>query len=352
MGRWVPKLPTLQRLALLLALGVGATVAVAWGSVLLVDMSLVAARQSGQSFDGQVLWNVAIFESPLATRVVSRRELGLAWSVEQACGPPDTIRMGDERTAWASATPDASSEWLELTYLNPVFPREIHIYESFNPGAIAKVTVYGNDEEKVVWERPTPLPVPIPDPGTGVLVLKVPVFTKWRVNRVRLDIDSPAHPGWNEIDAVGLQDASGRVTWADRARASSSYAGRVTGNTVTPILPYWSALPPLPAQFVDAGGGARNQIDIIEGRGWPMPALRFEVNPTFGPRITGPIWGGFAVDALVLAMIAWAFSWLLIWPGKYFVEASRLRRGCCMRCGYDLQFNLAAGCPECGWRRQ
>jgi hypothetical protein len=54
----------------------------------------------------------------------------------------------------------------------------------------------------------------------------------------------------------------------------------------------------------------------------------------------------------VFALIAWSLSWLLIRPRKYFVESSRLRRGCCMRCGYDLQFNLAPGCPECGWRRQ
>jgi hypothetical protein len=29
----------------------------------------------------------------------------------------------------------------------------------------------------------------------------------------------------------------------------------------------------------------------------------------------------------------------------------RRRRGRCPRCGYDLKHDLAAGCPECGWRR-
>lgn len=31
--------------------------------------------------------------------------------------------------------------------------------------------------------------------------------------------------------------------------------------------------------------------------------------------------------------------------------ASRRDRGACPRCGYELHHDLAAGCPECGWRR-
>jgi len=37
---------------------------------------------------------------------------------------------------------------------------------------------------------------------------------------------------------------------------------------------------------------------------------------------------------------------------RFLRESLWLRRGCCMRCGYDLRFDLANGCPECGWRRE
>jgi hypothetical protein len=32
-------------------------------------------------------------------------------------------------------------------------------------------------------------------------------------------------------------------------------------------------------------------------------------------------------------------------------ESSRLRRGCCLACGYDLRYDFVGGCPECGWNR-
>ena len=41
---------------------------------------------------------------------------------------------------------------------------------------------------------------------------------------MRLEIASTKVPGWNEIDAVGLMDAKGDLTWADSARASTTYA--------------------------------------------------------------------------------------------------------------------------------
>ena len=41
--------------------------------------------------------------------------------------------------------------------------------------------------------------------------------------RVKIYLDSPNFPGWNEIDAVGLIDVRGKRQWAERARSSSSY---------------------------------------------------------------------------------------------------------------------------------
>jgi hypothetical protein len=41
--------------------------------------------------------------------------------------------------------------------------------------------------------------------------------------QIKIYLDSPAVPGWNEIDAVALVDAQGKRHWARRAAASSSY---------------------------------------------------------------------------------------------------------------------------------
>ena len=60
--------------------------------------------------------------------------------------------MGDIGTAWASLTPDGQREWLELTYAEPVKAVEVYVYETYNPGAIDKVTLFdGAGREHVRW---------------------------------------------------------------------------------------------------------------------------------------------------------------------------------------------------------
>src|SRR5580704_10247815 len=64
------------------------------------------------------------------------------WGPEQATGPPDTVGPGDIVTAWASLTPDGQDEWLLLEYAEPVVPAAVLVHETYNPGALCRVTVF------------------------------------------------------------------------------------------------------------------------------------------------------------------------------------------------------------------
>ncbi len=138
---------------------------------------------------------------------------------EQATGEPDTLVAGDWQTAWASRTPDEQDEWLLLVYDRPVSPKAVRVYESYNPGALARVTVFdeGGKEHEVWSQEPRAVPQ---EPGR---VSEIPVWVDVKVRRVKLYLGSKAVPGWNEIDAVGLVDVEGKVQWATSATASSSY---------------------------------------------------------------------------------------------------------------------------------
>lgn len=141
------------------------------------------------------------------------------WGPEQATGEPDTKEAGDFVTAWASATPDGRDEWLLLEYAAPVVPKEIHVHESYNPGAVTRVTAFKLDGEEVeVWKGKDPSA----DKDSGVSML--PVKINFKTARVKLYIESTKVTGWNEIDAVGLKDAQGKMHWAVAAEASSTYA--------------------------------------------------------------------------------------------------------------------------------
>jgi hypothetical protein len=126
---------------------------------------------------------------------------------------------GDIQTAWASASPDDQDEWLMLEYAEPVIPIAVDVYETFNPGALNRITVFKLDGEAVeVWKGDDPTPA-----GSDRGVSSVPIKVNFKTNRIKLYFASKAVPGWNEIDAVGLKDKN-RTYWAVAAEASSTYA--------------------------------------------------------------------------------------------------------------------------------
>lgn len=146
--------------------------------------------------------------------------VGNAWSVEQATGKPNTIAPGDKQTAWASMTPDGQEEWLELNYEYAVRTYAVEIHESFNPGAVSKVTTFdASNNEVILWQGTDPTPA---TEKSGVS--KIPLMTPVLTDRIRIYLDSKNVSGWNEIDAVGLHYGFiDTVIWANKASASSSF---------------------------------------------------------------------------------------------------------------------------------
>jgi hypothetical protein len=197
-----------------------------------------------------------------------------AWGPEQATGPPDTHQAGDIQTAWASRTPDDQDEWLLLEYAEPVAAEAVLVYETYNPGALNRVTVFRLDGEEVeVWKGADPTPR---NSGKGVSEIKFRV--PFKTNRVRIHLESTKVPGWNEIDAVGLRDSAGTVHWAVSADASSTYAqdnnvprlppGRIPlppGGVIIPVPPPPpAAAPPQPVPALPPG--------VKPAAGQPVPA--------------------------------------------------------------------------------
>jgi len=201
-----------------------------------------------------------------------------SWGPEQATGEPDTFQAGDIVTAWATRTRDAPDEWLQLEYADAVPVAEVCIWETYNPGAVCKVTAFTQDEaevetEVVLWEGEDPTEEA---PAEFVVEAGADAVS----SKIRVYLDSMAVPGWNEIDAVELVGQDGSRQWAERATASSTYAeqGR-QGPTV------WA--PDRPVQFppelaallgVQVTVSLTDVPDLPELTGtvvWVDPRLRF-----------------------------------------------------------------------------
>lgn len=143
---------------------------------------------------------------------------GRPWGEEQATGAPDTMQAGDIRTAWTTKQQNAGEEWLELTYGTAVPIAEVRVRETYNPGAVVKVTAIPERAfEIVLWEGEDPT-----KDAPGELVVTVDAEVTSKVIRVYLD--TRLKNGWNEIDAVELVGTDETRQWAASAKASSSYA--------------------------------------------------------------------------------------------------------------------------------
>jgi len=164
-----------------------------------------------------------------------------SWGPEQALGEPDTPGAGDITTAWASATPDEQKEWLICDFEKPRQAMFLHVHETYNPGALYKVTAVGPDGKEVTaWEGEDPTPR-----GEQRGVSKIPIALGADARQFKLYIDSPAVRGWNEIDAVAVEDETGKLHWATNIQASSTFAGEV----VEVDRPARVMAPPVPSPF-------------------------------------------------------------------------------------------------------
>jgi hypothetical protein len=183
-----------------------------------------------------------------------------SWSADQVVGPPDVTSYGDSGSAWASATEDEQAEWLLVEFPNIVVAKRLNIHESYNVGAVRSVGVFRLDGTEVTaWRGSDPAvrrsrlaarrprkpkrtddmtdedyqyaldewqaeidALAAPD-ETAVAVASIALSGSILTNRVKIYIDSQRVPGFNEIDAVELLDASGGRQWASAAEASSGY---------------------------------------------------------------------------------------------------------------------------------
>ena len=367
----------------LLLLGSLSTLAISWALAFKTELESDPSL-TGQGIDDQRIWSVQGWSGFGSIRFHSTRSVP-NWSVFQAVGPPDTPGAGDIVTAWASATTDSQKEWLILDYEKAVIPTEVFVHETCNPGALERVSIFNEAGQEIpVWQGADPTA-----PGSSRGVSNIPIAANFKTSRVKIYLDSPRVPGWNEIDTVGLADNAGNTFWPVNASASSSYGATPSASGTSgpeSFLPGWCPVLRPGRDIIEHQ--SNHETRMIEARGWPMIAMWGErnlnapasaaANVTRPPQILSglggvgapppsvrpygfsaltpllplhPIWRGFLINTLILAIFYRLIYLTLALPRRFVLELARMRRGCCLACGYQLGFDFRSGCPECGWRR-
>jgi len=120
------------------------------------------------------------------------------WGTRRATGMPEIVTCADDPRAWASAR-GTGTEWLELTYAQPVMVTEVRVFQSYGRGAISRISLADETGAlDVIWEG-----TDVREPCPGVLTVSV-LTTPYYTQVVRIDLDESRTGYWNQIDAVEL----------------------------------------------------------------------------------------------------------------------------------------------------
>jgi hypothetical protein len=153
------------------------------------------------------------------------------WNAMQATGEPDTEECGDIRTAWASAS-SSGVDTLTVYFETPVYPTQVNIYQTYNPGSITGISLIAYEDDTVITVNNSADPGDAPCPGVLTVNLlesaELPL-----VIGVNIKLDQREIGDWNEIDAVelvGIPEFSTEETTDD---SNSALEGLPLGRSVT-----------------------------------------------------------------------------------------------------------------------
>ena len=164
--------------------------------LILVFLGLI----SNQAFS-EIHWANKVFEA--SGYNVARGRSSNFYSPNQLLGKPSVMpNFGETVCAWSPAN-IKRNDFLILGFAKQIYAEQIAVAENFNPGAIVKITLYGEGKDLMVYSNSNPMPVQ----RLGRMLNVYFDRTDFRVERVRIDINTYMYGSNYQIDAVAISDA-------------------------------------------------------------------------------------------------------------------------------------------------
>ncbi len=125
-----------------------------------------------------------------------------SWSASQVLGKPNVYPLyEDNSSAWAPATRDGQREHLVVAFDTLQTISKVEIYETWVPGAID--TLYVRNASTKQWNQIWAGTAQAAPTVARIFAVDIPE-TNYKVDAVRIAINSPIVSGWNEIDAIAI----------------------------------------------------------------------------------------------------------------------------------------------------
>lgn len=129
------------------------------------------------------------------------------YSAKMILGKPDKLpAWGESPIAWAPATMDnEQGEFIHVGFTTPQQIRQIAIGESNCSGAVQLVTAYDTKGKKYIVYQNDTINSRFTN-GGGMMHIFMPL-TDYEVKSIRVDLQTKAIPGMNQIDCIGISES-------------------------------------------------------------------------------------------------------------------------------------------------
>ncbi|MDR0926592.1 MAG: OmpA family protein [Ignavibacteria bacterium] len=128
---------------------------------------------------------------------------GSSYAPQQVLGSPSVMDdYGESFCAWSPKS-NKRNDYIVVSFEKSMQIEQVAIAENFNPGAIVKVTVYGEGKEQMVYSNSDPKPIQQRGRMFNIYCDKTP----FRVDRVRIDINTYKYETLYQIDAICISDS-------------------------------------------------------------------------------------------------------------------------------------------------
>ncbi|PAY16161.1 hypothetical protein CKO51_28085 [Rhodopirellula sp. SM50] len=174
-----------------------------------LDLEGRSMNQDGDGIDGErledayaVQFTVELWQFAEVVVDFSSQYSPTSWSAEQALGASDTFVYGDSRQAWAPRAINGTSETLTVGFATPVQSTGVIIRETFGNGFVTAVHV--RDADTGVYHLVSTAQDGS-QAGTAVDYNVSWPLTDYRVDAVRITVDTDHSLSYEEIDSVRLR---------------------------------------------------------------------------------------------------------------------------------------------------
>ncbi len=133
---------------------------------------------------------------------------GLEWTGEVALGAPDAFPYGELSPRAFRLKTEKSYGRLVVSFDKPVAASQIWIVENYLPGRITKVILFDENNDK--YAAYDGKPQELAEPWRN-FIIDLGKRTDYNIMKIEINIISIQAPGWSQIDAIGVSDATQTV---------------------------------------------------------------------------------------------------------------------------------------------